>query len=137
MTKPVIMDTGPLVAIANAMERHHTWAFGQLKHLDVPILTCEAVLTEACFLLGRRQHMVFELLESEFMQIGFSLQNDWVPVQKLIRKYADVPMSLADACLVRMSEIYDGSKIFTLDGDFKIYRRNGRQVIPLICPEQD
>jgi len=132
---PVLLDTGPLVAIANARERDHSWANEQLQHLSVPFLTCEPVVTEACFLLGEKRGFVFRLIETGFLEIGFSLKQDAHSVCKLMKKYADVPMSLADACLVRMSEIHDKSRIFTLDGDFKIYRRNGRQIIPLIYPE--
>ncbi len=100
------------------------------------MLTCEAVIAEACFLLGKKQGLVFKLMDAGLLKIGFSLEQDAKSVFKLIQKYSDVPMSLADACLVRMSEIHDGSKVFTLDGDFKIYRRNGRQTIPLIFPGQ-
>lgn len=99
------------------------------------MLICEPVLTESCFLLGQKQAVIFDLMKAGFFRIGFSLDSDVVSVEKLMNKYDDVPMSLADACLVRMSEINDGSKVFTLDSDFKIYRRNGRKTIPLIYPE--
>ena len=99
------------------------------------MLTCEAVITEACFLLRQKQGLLFNLMDAGFLEVEFSLKYDAHSVCKLMDKYADVPMSLADACLVRMSEIHDGSKIFTLDGNFRIYRRNGRQTIPLICPD--
>jgi uncharacterized protein len=135
VTNPVLLDTGPLVAMVNAREQCNGWVCGKLKQFKLPLLTCEAVLTETCFLLGKKQDVVFELMNAGFFQIGFSLSDDAGSVERLLRKYADVPMSLADACLVRMSEIHDGSKVFTLDGDFKVYRRNGRQTIPLIYPE--
>ena len=133
---PVLVDTGPLVAAISARERNHPWVNEQLQQIKQPMLTCEAVIAEACFLLGKKQGLVFKLMDAGLLKIGFSLEQDAKSVFKLIQKYSDVPMSLADACLVRMSEIHDGSKVFTLDGDFKIYRRNGRQTIPLIFPGQ-
>jgi len=133
---PVLVDTGPLVAAISARERNHPWVNEQLQQIKQPMLTCEAVIAEACFLLGNKQGLVFKLMDAGLLKIGFSLEQDAKSVFKLIQKYSDVPMSLADACLVRMSEIHDGSKVFTLDGDFKIYRRNGRQTIPLIYPGQ-
>jgi predicted nucleic acid-binding protein len=135
VTSSVILDTGPLVAAINAKERSHAWAGEQLKGMVFPMLTCEPVLTEACFLLGKNYGAVFHMLDAGFLKLGFSLADEAGVVARLMKKYADVPMSLADACLVRMSEIHDGSKVFTLDRDFKIYRRNGRQTIPLIYPE--
>ena len=131
---PVLIDTGPLVAAINARERNHLWVGEQLRQIRLPMLTCEAVITEACFLLGERQGLLFNLMEAGVLEIGFSLKHDAKSIRKLMDKYADVPMSLADACLVRMSEIHDGSRVFTLDADFRIYRRNGRQTIPLIFP---
>ncbi len=134
MINPVLIDTGPLVAAINAREGSHPWVNGQLQQIKQPMLTCEAVITEACFLLGTKQGLLFNLMDAGVLEIEFSLKHDAKSICKLMDKYADVPMSLADACLVRMSEIHDGSRVFTLDGDFKIYRRNGRQTIPLITP---
>ena len=135
MINPVLIDTGPLAAAINAREGSHSWVSEQLKQIKQPMLTCEAVITEACFLLGKKQSLLFNLMDAGVLEIEFSLKHDASSICKLIDKYADVPMSLADACLVRMSEIHDGSRIFTLDSDFKIYRRNGRQTISLITPE--
>ena len=134
MINPVLIDTGPLVAAINVREQNHLWVAEQLKQIRQPMLTCEAVITETCFLLGKKQSLLFNLINAGVLKIGFSLKHDANSICKLIDKYADVPMSLADACLVRMSEIHDGSRVFTLDSDFKIYRRNGRQTIPLIFP---
>ena len=78
---------------------------------------------------------VLKMLTSGVLQIDFSLADEVSAVKTLMKKYADVPMSLADACLVRMSEIIDGSAVFTLDGDFHIYRKNGKSKISLIIPE--
>lgn len=131
----VIMDTGPLVALIQKNDHYNAWAREHLKNLKPPFITCESVVSETCFMLGRQRQGVLDMLAAGFLEIGFSLGQEISPVCRLMKKYADVPMSLADACLVRMSEIHDGSKVFTLDGDFKIYRRNGRQTIPLIYPD--
>ena len=100
-------------------------------------MTCEAVVSEACFLLRTWTHgagSVLELLERKVVEISFSLADNLAPVAGLLKKYANVPASLADACLVRMSELYDHSPIFTLDADFKTYRKHKRKIIPLPMP---
>ena len=138
MTKPVLIDTGPLVAYLNRADHHYRWAKSQLSELSPPLLTCEAVLAEACFLLAKYRDghaAVLELLRRDAIRIAFSLQQEIEPISRLMVRYANVPISLADASLVRMSEIFSDSPVLTLDGDFRIYRRNGRQAIPLIIPE--
>lgn len=138
MTKPVLIDTGPLVAYLNRADHHYRWAKSQLAGLSPPLLTCEAVLAEACFILGKYaggQATVLELLRRGAVRIAFSLQQEIEPISRLMARYANVPISLADASLVRMSEIFADSPVLTLDSDFHIYRRNGRQAIPLIIPD--
>jgi hypothetical protein len=98
------------------------------------MLTCEAVLSEACFLLGPDQGAIISLLERKVLHLRFRLADHIKLVEWLLRKYSDVPMSLADACLVRMAELYDGSALFSIDTDFTIYRKHKRQVIPTILP---
>lgn len=138
MTRPVVVDAGPLVAAMNANDPHHDWAVGHWKALAPPILTCEAVLAEACFLARRirrgNQWRVLDLVRRGVLDISFSLADEIDLVRVLMEKYRDVPMSLADACLVRMSELHRGSVVFTLDRDFGVYRRHGRQAIPLLAP---
>ena len=131
------VDTGPLVALLNRRDRHHAWVRKVLDTLEPPVLTCEAVVSEACFLLVRiagGQDALFELLSAHVIDIDFQMANELVAVRGLMRKFAMVPMALADACLVRMSELDTSSVILTLDGDFRSYRRNRRQVIPTIRP---
>ena len=135
----VIIDTGPLVALLNRRDRHHAWVREVLDTVEPPIFTCEAVVSEACFLLGRLaggQDAVLELLASDVVRIDFRMLPEIAAVQGLIRKFANVPMSLADACLVRMTELDAQSVLVTLDSDFRVYRRNRRQIIPTIMPSQ-
>jgi predicted nucleic acid-binding protein len=137
MREVILLDTGPLVAFLNRTDRFHEWALAQWGRLDPPLLTCEAVLAEACFLLrhlpGASQAAI-ELLNREVLCSPFILQEQAEAVAKLIKRYADVPMSLADACLVRMTEQHSKSRVLTLDRDFRIYRRHRRHVIPTVMP---
>jgi uncharacterized protein len=135
--KPLIADTGVIVAFLDKRDSWNEWTNEQMRRLPVPFLTCEAVIVEACFLtahLPNGKENVLKLVFSGVLQIDFSLQTEIEAVEKLIKKYSDVPMDLADGCLVRMSELSDNSTVFTLDGDFHIYRKNGNKKIPLIIP---
>jgi uncharacterized protein len=133
----IIIDTGPLVAYVNRRDRWHRWAAEQMAALHPPLVTCEPVLTEACFLIqragGRPADLVRKLAQG-VLEIGIDLQKDAPGIQSLMQRYADTPMSLADACLVRLTERVENCRLFTLDSDFEHYRRNGRQVIPLLRP---
>jgi predicted nucleic acid-binding protein len=134
----VIVDTGPIVALLNASDNHHKSTTELLRAIEPPLTTCEAVVSEACFLLQhihRGPDAVLALVERGVVTLDFSLQAELPAVRKLMEKYQSVPMSLADACLVRMSELSSKTKVLTLDSDFKIYRRNKRQVIPTLFPE--
>ena len=138
MIRPVLIDTGPLVAYLNRVDNHYRWAKSQLAGMSPPLLTCESVIAEACFILGKcpgGQVAVLDLLRRDAVRIAFSPQQEIESVSRLMVRYANVPISLADASLVRMSETFADSPVLTLDSDFRIYRRNGRQVIPLIIPD--
>jgi predicted nucleic acid-binding protein len=138
MSTAALVDTGPLVAFLDRRDEHHEWAVEQLDRLDRPLHTCEAVLAEAFYLLRHlpeAQRAILEMLAEDALRVSFGLAGQAREVLALVRRYANVPMSLADACLVRMSELIDGGVVFTLDGDFRIYRRHGRQKIPLVIPE--
>ena len=137
MKQQVIVDTGPIVALLDRRDRHHAWAVGQFADVEPPLLTCEAVVSEACFLLDQTRagsSAVFEMLVRQAMAIRFRLDEQLKEVHALRVKYADVPMSVADASLVRMAEQLSRSSVLTLDADFRVYRKHGRHVIPLILP---
>jgi predicted nucleic acid-binding protein len=133
----VIVDTGPLVALLNRRERHHAWVELLLRDQAPPLLTCEAVLAEAAFLLRRIDpgaRALMTLLERGAVRLAFRLDEHHEQVARLMTKYASVPMSLADACLVRMTETSSRVTVMTFDADFHVYRRNGRQVVPTTMP---
>lgn len=130
--RKVLLDTGPLVAFLNRRDRYHKWASAQWERCTPPLLTCEAVLAEACFLLrntGSGSRSVIELVKRGVVAVAFDLEAEAGPIARLMTRYADVPMSLADACLVRMTELQDDSLVLTVDRDFLVYRRHGRQTI--------
>lgn len=137
--RPVIVDTGPLVAFLVAEDAYHDWIVEQFKLLRAPLLTCESVFTEAVFLLSRYYQAIprlFELIEQQSLVIDFSISNEIRALRSLMAKYRDLPMSLADACLVRMAEIHSKAVVLTLDTHFNIYRRNGRMPIEVISPQE-
>lgn len=133
----VIVDTGPLVALLNRRERHHAWASKIMDTIEPPIFTCDAVVSEACFLLQEAKggpDAVLELLARGIVRSDFHVMSELDSLRALMKKFSNVPMSLADACLVRMTELDPKSVVLTLDSDFGIYRRNRRQVVPTISP---
>ncbi len=135
MPRSYIADSSAVVALVRHDDQHHGWIDAQVDLLPHPWLTCEAALTEAFHLAGvRGSPAIRELLRRGAVTLTFDLGDDLESVLTLMDKYADVPMSLADACLVRMSEIYADPLIITTDSDFKLYRRHSRQVIPCLMP---
>jgi predicted nucleic acid-binding protein len=134
----VVLDTGPLVSFLAAGLEYHEWAVEQWRELRPPLLTCEPVLTEAAFLLkreGRDTDALFALLERGIIRIAIAVEQEQADLRALMRRYRNRPMSLADACLVRLSEIHGAAEVLTLDEDFRIYRRHGNKVIPTRMPE--
>lgn len=133
----VILDIGPIIALIDARDQHHVWVKSQFSRISPPLLSCDAVLTEACHLAKRvtgGTHAVLDLFQREVASLEFLLAEQFVEVSSLMQRYSDVAMSLADACLVRMSELHPTSVVFTLDKDFHVYRRFKRQRIPLLTP---
>ena len=137
MTFTTIVDAGPLVAFLNQADTHHEWAATQFSRLKPPFLTCEAVLSEVCFVLrsrGADAALALDMVGRGALSLRFSLADEIEPVRRLMRRYADMGASLADICLVRMSDLHSNCKVLTIDSDFLIYRRDGRRTIPLIAP---
>jgi len=138
VTEPVgLLDTGPLVSFLAAGLEYHEWAVEQWRKLRPPLFTCEPVLTEAAFLLkreGRDTDALFAMLERGVIRIAIAVEKEQADLRALMRRYRNRPMSLADACLVRLSEIHSAAEVVTLDGDFRIYRRHGNKVIPVRMP---
>ena len=133
----VMVDTGPLVAYWNRSDLHHNWAVKQWAALTQPVYTCEAVISETAFLLrddGLKPDHLWSALERDIVRVEFDFDIHKSDLLRLLRKYHDQSMSVADACLVRLSELTERSVIFTTDEDFRFYRRFGRGVIPLLAP---
>ena len=131
-----IADTGLLVAFANARDQHHDWAVAVAERITEPLLTCEAVLAEAAFHL-RSVDIVLAMLRDGLVVLAFDVNDHLPQLAALAKRYADRAPDLADLCLVRMSELYPRHSVVTVDrDDFRVYRRNKREVIPLVCPPQ-
>lgn len=133
----VLLDTGPLVALLSERETHHAWAEARFAQWTEPCVTCEAVLTESFHLLGRvrgGQAALRTALREGLIVPDFDLKSEMRAVMELMERYANVPMSLADACLVRMAELSQASVVLSLDEDFQIYRKNRVEPIVLIAP---
>jgi uncharacterized protein len=137
MTPVVLLDTGPLVAFLNQREEHHEWAVREFGQLHPPLLTCEAVLAEACWLvrdISGGVGAVMELVERGVVKVPFRLENDAEGIRKIMAHYSNLPMSLADACLVRMAENNAAAEVLTLDSHFRIYRLSNRRLVPVRIP---
>jgi len=129
-----IADTGFLVAFANRNDRHHEWAVGIARGVTEPLLTCEAVLAETAFHL-RDAAVVVAMVEDGLVAVAFSFAEHLTSLAALAKRYADRQPDLADLCLVRMSELHPRHSVITVDrADFRVYRRNKRDTIPLVCP---
>jgi predicted nucleic acid-binding protein len=137
MSAHLILDTGPWVALLCRDDRYHEWAKQQFAQHSGPFLTCEAVVAETCFLLARagfEPAKALQLIERGVIQLALSLPEQIASVRALFERYDNVPASLADACLIRMAELFEPCRVLTLDSDFQIYRRHGRKTIPTISP---
>jgi predicted nucleic acid-binding protein len=133
----IIVDTGPLFAALVERDQHHSWASAQFSSLPPPFLTCEPVLAELFYLLQQRPNgsrRFFDLLERDLLLVDFNVLAERHALAQLVRKYDNLPMSLADACLVRISERHNNATVLTIDSHFRIYRKSGRQQIPLLMP---
>ena len=138
MRSGVLLDTGPLVAFLYGRDAYHDWAVETFAGFDSPAITCEAVMTEACFLIARKGQSATRVLDHvshQHIRIGLQIASEIDAIRALMRRYQNVPMSLADACLVRLAEM-TGLPICTFDEDFAIYRADGRRALSLITPDR-
>ena len=137
MLHQVIVDTGVLVALIDRRDHYHAWVVGQLAQIAPPLLTCEAVLSETWFLLQRVRNgreTLLQLLAQRQVVVQFDLDSELAAVATLLSRYQSVPVSWADAELVRMAELFPNSVVFTLDSDFQVYRKNRDRPIALLSP---
>lgn len=129
-----IADTGFLLAFANRSDRHHEWAVRVAESVTEPLLTCEAVLAETAFHLGSVS-IVLAMVREGLTTLAFDCRDHLPQLATLAERYTDRHPDLADLCLIRMSELYPRHSVITIDRqDFRVYRRNKREVIPLVCP---
>ena len=137
MAKVVLLDSGPLVAALRQRDRFHQWAGSHFDGTTQAFLTCDAVISEGFFLLSsapQGKERLCAMLERKLVISDFQSSAHLGDLVRLMRRYADTPMSFADACLVRMAEVHPECAILTTDRDFLTYRRHGRQVIPVLMP---
>ena len=131
-----IADTGFLVAFASRADSYHDWAVALADQIDEPLLTCEAVLAETAFHLSSVS-TALEMIRSGLIAPAFQCLDNLAQLEALAERYADRRPDFADLCLIRMSELYPRHSVITVDReDFRIYRRNKREAIPLICPPE-
>ncbi len=133
----LLLDTGPFVALLCVDDPHHLWAKNTLAGHRGALLTCDAVLSETCFVLRRDRRdpeAAFQMIQRGIIRLAFDLSQEFDAVHALFTRYRNVPASLADACLVRMSEQHAGAKVMTLDSDFLIYRRTRSKPMPVLTP---
>jgi predicted nucleic acid-binding protein len=129
-----ILDAGPLIAALNRQDEHHRWACEILECLGPPFYSCPEAMAEAAAMTGQPTAIV-EMIQSEEIILALDLSEQAAGVLSLLKKYADRDMDLADACIVRMTELMRDCRVVTLDRlDFAVYRRNGRDLIPVIAP---
>jgi predicted nucleic acid-binding protein len=132
-----IADAGPLVALFDRKDRYHDWARARVYELRTPLLVCEPVIVEAMYLLRHRPAAsdgIFAGLERGALRISFHVEDHVAALRQLHSKYRDRPMSLADACVVRMAEVNEQHAVLTLDSDFTVYRKHGTRPLDLIFP---
>jgi len=131
-----IVDAGPLVALLDRSEQRHVWVRERLAELQQPLLICEAVLSETLHIVRRSDAwgVLFNFIDRGALRIAFGMEGEVPALRRLHERYGDQPMSLADACIVRMAEIFDDHAVFTFDSDFFVYRKHGRAPLTLIHP---
>jgi len=132
-----IADTGLLVAFANRTDEHHRWALSIVQQISEPLLTCEAVLAETAFHL-RNCGVVLSMIADGLVALAFNCAEHLPQLEGLAKRYADREPDLADLCLIRMSEQHPKLPVITVDrAHFRVYRRNKREIIPIVSPPED
>ena len=132
-----LADTGLLIAFLHADDQYHEWAVSQFQAHPLPFLTCDAVLTEATYLLDRERmprERVLDLVAARSVVVAFDPNEEAEEVAAKLAQYASTPMDYADACLVRMTEVIPDTQVLTVDSDFHVYRRNRTGAIPVVMP---
>jgi predicted nucleic acid-binding protein len=133
--KPVLLDSGPIVALLDRSEQYHRECAERFAVLEAPLVTCEAVITEACYLLrklkGGPGAVLDNIARGEFL-VPYRIAGREATLARLMTKYANIPMDLADACLVDMAGDLGTGQIFTLDSDFRVYRWGRNRPFDLI-----
>jgi len=135
--KPVLVDTGVIVALLDRSERHHARCVTVMEGLERPLVTCEPVIAESCYLLRGlpgATDTILENVERGVFQIPFQLSRAASPVRSILHKYRDLAPDLADACLVQLAEELDTADILTLDRDFELYRWRRNRPFHLLVP---
>lgn len=133
-----LVDTGPLVALLDRSDRHHAWAVEVFSQLRGPLMTCEAVVAEVLFLCARNRvsaKAVWALLESRTLRPLPVFAESPEAVVRLLKRYASVPMSLADGCVLRLHETLESSVVLTCDSDFRVYRRSRGRAVDMLAPD--
>jgi predicted nucleic acid-binding protein len=129
-----IVDTGFLVALMESHDAHHRWAIEVAEEIRWPALTCESILSETAFHV-RSSEAPLKMVSDGLLQISFEIPRQLEHLRELAVRYADRKPDLADLCLIRMSELFPRYTVVTTDEeDFRVYRRNKREAIPLLCP---
>ena len=129
-----IADTGFVVAFLNRDDHHHGWAVNLARGVKEPLLTCEAVLAESAFHLGTTERVLY-LVRDQMLRVAFDFRENLDQLEDLAHRYRDRKPDLADLCLIRMSELFPRYEVITTDvSDFRVYRRNRREIIPLVSP---
>lgn len=132
----VLLDTGPLVALVNRDDDRHETAKALMAACAPPLRTCEPVLAEACYLLSKGGPSaaadVIALGGAGAFAVVLAVGEHWDAIQRLLRKYQDVPASLADACLIRCAALHQEARILTFDADFRVYRWGRHKVFRIL-----
>jgi predicted nucleic acid-binding protein len=127
-----IADAGFIIALNSRDVAERSWARGVLQKWKAPFITCEGALVEAAHFCAPA--LIARLIEDGDFMVAFDLSEQVGAVRSLLEKYQDQRMDLTDACIVRMSELFPDCRVFSVDGDFNIYRRFRDDVIPTVYP---